>query len=125
MRVQENDFVFLCEKEIRAYCKEQHIDFISISLASMLHAVQYKELRVRLWNDKREFLDKMVALPLGGIVYIRMYEVSPIPVEAILRCRVAIKTPQCECENMLFGVELKVSFACYFTGSCGNGLIVS
>ena len=116
MRVRENDFVFLCEKEINAYCKEQHLDFISFSLASMLHAVQYKERRVSLWNNKREFLNKISTLPLGSTVHIRMHEISPIPVEAILRCRVAIKTPQCECENMLFGVELKVSMHATYTG---------
>ena len=117
MRVQENDFVFLCEQEINAYCKEQHLDFISFSLASMLHAVQYKERRVRLWNNKNEFLHRINTLPLGSTVHIRMQEISRIPVEAILRCRIAVKTPQCECENMLFGVELKVSvYACYITG---------
>ena len=108
-RIQHNDFVFLCEKENTAYCKEQHLDFISFSVAKILHAVQYKERRVRLWKDKKEFLNKMATLQPGGIVHIRMPEVSPIPVEAILRCRVTIKTSQCDCENMLFGVELKVS----------------
>ena len=114
MRVRENDFVFLCEKEINAYCKEQHLDFISFNLASMLHAVQYKERRVSLWNNKKEFLNKISTLQVGNTVHIRMQEISPIPVEAILRCRVAIKTPQCECENMLFGVELKVRKCAYY-----------
>jgi len=109
LRAQENDCVFLCEREINAYCREEHIDFLSFSQASILHAVQYKELRVSLWKNSQEFLDKMIALPLNSIVHIKMEEVSSIPIEAILRCRVAIKTYQCECANMLFGVELKVS----------------
>ena len=77
-------------------------------MASMLHAIQYKELRVKLWNDCREFLNKMNGLQPGGIVHIIIKEISPIPIEAILRCRVAIKTPHCDCEKVLFGIELKV-----------------
>ena len=114
LRVQENDLVFFCEREIKAYCKEQHIDFLSFGQASMLHAVQYKELRVWLFNVKKDFLNAMDKLTLGSIVHVKMQEVSSIPVEAILRCKVAVKTPQCSCDNLLFGVELKVSIACYY-----------
>ena len=46
------------------------------------------------------------------IIHISMPKVSSIPVEAILRCKVAVKTHHCDCENMLFGVELKVRKSC-------------
>ena len=124
MRSQESDLVFLCAKQIQAQCKEEHIDFLPFSLASMLHAVQYKELRVQLLLKSKQFLEKMSTCQLGSVVYINKQEISSIPFEAILRCRVSIKTPQCDCENMLFGVELKVSveyvilYACWSWACC-------
>ena len=111
LRAKESDVVFFCERQIKAHCEQQHLDFLSFDLASMLHAVQYKELRVWLWNVSKEFLHRISNLQPDhpdSIVHIRMPKVSSIPVEAILRCKVAIKTRHCDCENMLFGVELKV-----------------
>ena len=120
LRAQENDFVFFCEREIKAHCEQEHLDFLSFDLASMLHAVQYKEQRVWLWNKNRQLLHKINSLQPdhpNSIIHISMPEVSSIPVEAILRCKVAVKTHHCDCENMLFGVELKVRKSCiYVTG---------